>query len=487
MLPPWRLLLTGAFVTLGGSFHFGYSLSVVNPTVFLFQKFLNQSLSEHYGLTIDELGFRFLWSAVAGLVMLGAMAGALIMPKLSQKVGRKRGLIISSILLLISFPTMGLSKVVDAFEMFAVGRFLCGVGIGMATGFQGLYLTEISPIKFRGFMGMLIGMAVSMGFILGSVFGLPQVFGTAELWPVAFYIEATPTILLLIFLMRARETPTYLLVVGQRDEARQSIVYYHGADANVEAVIKTIEQELELQTEQMSFWQIWLHRPIRNAAFIAIMLNVTVSFSGIMAFSYFGTSLLKAIGMSDDAAGYANAGSTTVGILSAVVSTILVERTGRKTLIMISLISLAILNTLMFIVVFIFERTNASFLGYFFLLFITLFNFLFGCGMGPLAWFIGTELSPQYARSKVQSLGISSQYITSFLSPIIYFPLEELVGPFSFFLFIIPLCTTAVYFYWRLPETKNREIGDIMLDLGAKSKPNRSVLLTDSTSSLTVF
>lgn len=159
-------------------------------------------------------------------------------------------------------------------------------------------------------MGMLIGAAINVGFILGNVLGLRQLLGTAELWPVAFYVEAIPTVIELIFLMGAKESPTYLLVIGRREAAKNSIIAYHGEDADVEGVIKSIEEDLEVQTEQISFWQIWRQRPIRNAAIIAVMLNVTVSFSGIMAFSYFGTFLLKAIGMTDDTAGFANAGRT---------------------------------------------------------------------------------------------------------------------------------------------------------------------------------
>jgi MFS family permease len=136
MFPPWRLLLTGIFVTLGGSFHFGYSLSVVNPTIDIFKEFLNQSLSKHYNWQIDDLAFRFLWSTAAGLMLLGATFGALIMLKLAHNVSRKRGLMISSILFVISFLLSGLSKTADAFELFALGRFLCGVGVGMATIFQ---------------------------------------------------------------------------------------------------------------------------------------------------------------------------------------------------------------------------------------------------------------------------------------------------------------------------------------------------------------
>jgi MFS family permease len=178
-VPSARLFVTGAVVTLGGSFHFGYSLSIVNPTVTIFENFLNRSMYDHYGWQINEIGSRFLWSTIAGFLLLGATIGAvIIMPAIIDKYGRKRGLIISSIVLAVSFPLSGLSKLPDSIEMFALGRLLCGIGVGMAMGCQGVYLTEISPTKYRGFMGMLIGCAVEIGFTLGNFLGLPQLLGT---------------------------------------------------------------------------------------------------------------------------------------------------------------------------------------------------------------------------------------------------------------------------------------------------------------------
>ncbi|VDN60623.1 unnamed protein product, partial [Dracunculus medinensis] len=75
-------------------------------------------------------------------------------------------------------------------------------------------------------------------------------------------------------------------------------------------------------------------------------------------------------------------------------------------------------------------------------------------GIGPVAWFISTELVNTSASSRVLSLSISAQYFTCFLCPVIYSPLEELTGAFSFLLFIIPLSLSSIYFYKCLPETR---------------------------------
>ncbi|VDN19663.1 unnamed protein product [Gongylonema pulchrum] len=83
-------------------------------------------------------------------------------------------------------------------------------------------------------------------------------------------------------------------------------------------------------------------------------------------------------------------------------------------------------------------------------------GFCFSIGIGPVAWFIGTELAGSGAQARVQSLSISAQYVTSFACPVIYSPLEQLIGPFSFSLFIIPLTVTTFWIYYYMPETRNR-------------------------------
>lgn len=90
--------------------------------------------------------------------------------------------------LLLSFLLSFWSNFLNSAELFVLGRFISGLGIGMFTTTQAVYLTEITPIRYRGFMGSLTGFSKSVGFVLASGIGIPQIMGTAELWPWAFLI-----------------------------------------------------------------------------------------------------------------------------------------------------------------------------------------------------------------------------------------------------------------------------------------------------------
>lgn len=105
-------------------------------------------------------------------------------------------------------------------------------------------------------------------------------------------------------------------------------------------------------------------------------------------------------------------------------------------------------------------------LGFFKSIFLIFFSF----GVGPMAWFLATELSNSADRPIIQSLSVSCQYATCFLSPLIFFSIYDLFGGWSFLLFIAPLTFTTIYLYFYLPETKNRSIEHILRDLGGERK-----------------
>ena len=94
-------------------------------------------------------------------------------------------------------------------------------------------------------------------------------------------------------------------------------------------------------------------------------------------------------------------------------------------------------------------------------------------GVGPLALFIATELATADYRPWMQSASISTQYLTCFISPLIFFPAYEVIGPLTFLIFIVPLLLCCFYLYFNLPETKNRPIEEIVDELGGIYKdPN---------------
>ncbi|VDN05809.1 unnamed protein product [Thelazia callipaeda] len=465
--PTGRLLITGIFVVLGGGFNFGFQVSVINPMGESLQRFLLQSLQSRYGINFSELSIRVFWSSVAAIIFIGAVIGASLITSIIKYFGSRFLFILIGTLMIISVFLSPLSKHTNIAELFILSRFFVGICIGMGTTVQGVFLTEISPVSCRGFMGTLIGLSTNIGAILASAIGLPQIFGTDNLWPYAYYVELIACIMHVLYsTFFLQENPKYFLR-RENEQSANKETNFHGDEKDVD---ETLKEHAETDVEEKKFsWITFLtDRTSRKTLTISILLNCTVSFSGIMAMVFFGTSLLGTAGFTPNRAAIANflAGfSGTIGIL---IQAVTIDKMGRRILLLGSLLSLITINAGMMTLVWIFEHNSNFWIGYCFLILFVLFLFFFSIGIGPLAWFIGAELAQPQDRARVQSLSTSAQYITCFLCPILYLPCQKLIGPFSFLIFICPLVFATYYVYFNMPETRNCTSEEIyrLLQLG---------------------
>ncbi|VDK74620.1 unnamed protein product [Litomosoides sigmodontis] len=470
--PTGKLLLTGIFVVLGGGFNFGFQVSIINPTGELLQQFLVQSLESRYDIEFSELSVRLCWSFVAGILFVGATVGAAVVPPVINRVGSRCSFVITGILMIIALSFSPVSKYTNIAELFVLSRFIVGICVGMCTTVQGVFLTEISPVRFRGLMGTLTGLSTNIGALVASMVGLPHIFGTNNLWPYCYYVEMISCVMLICYaIFFLHESPSYFLKRMDVNAAKKVAQLYNGRSGrqiNEEIQRLQRQQRNENAIKEISWRKLCNDRASGKAFILSILLNCTVSFSGIMAMVFFGTSLLSSAGFTSTGASLANCLVGLAGTVAIVIQAITIDKIGRRLLLLGSLMSLTAVNTGMMILVWTFRQYHYTWLGYCFLLLFASFLFLFSIGIGPVAWFIATELAEPYYRAQLQSLSISAQYITCFLCPIIYLPLEELIGPFSFLIFIIPLITATICIYRYMPETRNRSPEEIYYLLECK-------------------
>ncbi|KAL3986108.1 Sugar transporter family protein [Acanthocheilonema viteae] len=458
--PTAKLLITGIFVVLGGGFNFGFQISIINPMGKPLEQFLIQSLESRYGMKFSELSIRLFWSFAVGILFVGAIIGATVTPSIVNRIGSRRSFIIIGILMIIGLLFSPLSQYANIAELFILSRFVVGIFVGMCTTVQGVFLTEISPVCFRGLMGTLTGLSTNIGALLALMIGLPQIFGTNNLWPYGYYVEMIPCLMLVCYaIFFLHESPFYYLKRMDENAAKKVIQFYGPKnDCQINEQIENfkIQQRNESEVKEINWMKLCHDRATGKALFLSVLLNCTVSFSGIMAMTFFGTALLSSAGFTTTDASLANCFAGLAGTIGILIQAITIDKIGRRFLLLGSLISLTMVNIGMMILVWVFQQYHYNWLGYCFLFLFALFLFLFSVGIGPVAWFIATELAKPHCRAQLQSLSISAQYITCFLCPIIYLPLEELIGPFSFLIFIIPLIITTVCFYYYMPETRKR-------------------------------
>ncbi|PIO70760.1 hypothetical protein TELCIR_07381 [Teladorsagia circumcincta] len=233
----------------------------------------------------------------------------------------------------------------------------------MGTTAQGVFLAEISPVAYRGVIGSFGGFSTNIGFIFASALGLPDVFGSKTSWPYAFYLEALPCMILIIVNVSwFCDSPVFLLRSGDESRTYQALSAYCGRAAAPYEMDRVISEVKAYSTKSDIVW----NRGARRALLLSLTLNIVVSFSGILAVSFFGTFLLQSIGFSEHAASLANCISGLSG------------------------------TNLLF--------TETELFGQ--------CEYLFSAGIGPTAWFLGAELAPAGSRARMQSMSVAAQSVT---------------------------------------------------------------------------
>ncbi|CAI2353150.1 unnamed protein product [Caenorhabditis sp. 36 PRJEB53466] len=444
-----RLLATSVVATFAGGFHFGFLISAVNPLAHILQQFIVENMRIRYSVELSPSKLSLISSCLAGCLFVGAMFGSYLSVHLLPSLGPRRTLLLASVILLCSTPLFGLAYALSLPELLPISRVLSGLGFAVGISAQAVYITEISPTKYRGVTNSLSGLVGNTGFFLAASLGTPYLLGTDSLWQYIFFLEIIPCVVhIIVNIVYFHESPKYLLSTGKSVEAEASLKTFYGAECHVKRILEDLRSN-DQGVEEKSLREILKDKSCVQALSLSVAVNFSVAFSGVVAFSFFGTFLLQTIGFTAEGSSAANA------VCKDLVTI------GRRLLLISSLLILAIINILMMCLVFLYNFTKDPLLAWPFLALFVLFTFVFSIGIGPAAVFIGAELAPPGTISKMQSYSTAVQFIGSFICPVLYMSLIESISGFAFLLFIVPLTITAAYFYMFLPETKGKTSAQI--------------------------
>lgn len=173
--------------------------------------FFNETYIEREDMPMSEEKFDFLWSITNGLLPLGAAFGGIMSGFVADRFGRKTGMLLTNILVIICFILNLISKFVSLYETLIIARFICGLFCGLFTGILPLYLTEVAPQNLRGLAGTLNQLVIVLGIFVTNVFGIKEILGTEQRWPI---LVSLMIIIALshIGLFFAVESPKYLYI-----------------------------------------------------------------------------------------------------------------------------------------------------------------------------------------------------------------------------------------------------------------------------------
>ena len=150
-------------------------------------------------------------------------------------------------------------RMANSVEMLILGRLLVGLASGLTTATLPMYLTEVAPLALRGTLGVFCAVGVTGGVVVGQVFSLRNVFGTADLWHYALSFYVVLVIICYLPAYYYPESPKYLYIIkGDRERAYQELLRLRGPNSEVIIKQEIEEMDLELNTkvQTSSFWSV---------------------------------------------------------------------------------------------------------------------------------------------------------------------------------------------------------------------------------------
>ncbi len=439
-----RYLILTCFIAAVGGFLFGFDTSVISGAI----EFI--VLPEVFNLNDVAKG----WTV--SCIILGCMAGCIFSGKPSYLYGRKKMLIATAALFLVS--TIGCTFA-QSHTIFIFFRILAGVAVGSASMLSPIYIAEIAPPQYRGMMVSFNQLATFTGQALAFMSNYLLInIGGVNNWRFMLGVMMIPSLLFMVFLFFIPESPRWLVMQNQRESALKVLIKINGekrARQELAEIIHSVENTITGKFKELFRGKMF------KILIIGLMLAVFQQVTGINVIMYYAPSIFKSTGVGNETALFQTMLIGVVNLSFTILSIILVERVGRKPLMLIGSVGMAVFLTATSITFF----TN-SFEGYLVLIFIMGYLASFALSLGPIVWVLISEIFPNRLRSHAVSLAVVSlwaaNFVVSFTFPVL---LEKLEGGFTFLIYAFMCVLCFIFVQKYLTETKGKTLEQIELDL----------------------
>lgn len=412
-----------AVATIGGLL-FGYDSGAVNGTQAGLIKDFN--LIEDSFSPSNGLGF------TVGSLLIGCFIGAFFAGTLADAMGRRNVMRLSAVLFLVAALVQGFAH---DHLIFVIARVMGGMAVGAASVLSPAYISEVAPANIRGRMTTVQQIMIITGltaaflvnYFLAAAAGesTSTFWGGIEAWRWMYLMQAVPAVIFLVALFFIPESPRYLVSKGRNDEAMQVLASIFGSGA---AATKLAEIKASFAED---------HRPqlrdvlapagtkgfmgIRSIVWVGIMLAVFQQLVGINVIFYYGSTLWQLAGFSENDALLINIVSGVVSILACLVTVAVIDRIGRKPLLLIGSAGMAVT---LFVMVFAFSQggldaegklTLTAELGTLAVIAANLYVIFFNVSWGPVMWVMLGEMFPNQIRGSALAVAGFFQWFANFL------------------------------------------------------------------------
>lgn len=436
-----RKVLLWSLVTALGGFLFGFDTAVISGAEKAIQQLWHLSVFAH-GFTISI--------ALIGTV-LGAMFGGIP----SDRLGRRQTLRWIAVLYLVSAVGAALAP---TWELFLVFRLLGGLGVGASSVTAPLYISEISPADSRGKLVGLFQFNIVLGILIAYLSNYLLAGGGTHAWRLMLGVQAAPALAFLLLLLRVPESPRWLLRHGRLAEGREVLRLISPAtvEADVAAILAVPTPPAGAQATESPAESLWA-RQYRTPVLLAVTFAFFNQVSGINAIIYYAPRIFGMTGLGQGAALLSSAGIGLVNFLFTLLGVNVIDRFGRRTLMLIG--SAGLIVTLGLVARAFYA---AQFSGY--TVPVLLFGYIafFAFSQGAVIWVFISEIFPNAVRAQGQALGSSTHWVMATVIAFTFPYFAERLGGGHTFAFFAVMMVLQLLFVWRfMPETKGTSLEQV--------------------------
>jgi len=459
-----RVIFLSTIAAIGG-FLFGFDSGVINGTV--------GALQEAFDSDAVGTGFN-----VASM-LLGCALGAFFGGSLADKFGRKPVLLVTAVAFIMS--AFGSGAAGSSFT-FVMARILGGFAVGAASVLVPAYISEIAPPKVRGALTTLMQLMIVIGLfiafvsnynIAGSAGGATEAFwGGYDAWQWMFWVEMIPAGIFFLGLLFIPESPRYLVAAGKLDEARavlNSLATGETADDKIKDIQSTLEENRKPKLSDIISKHTGKIQPI---IWVGLGLTTLQQFTGINVVFYYGATLWQAAGFTEENALLQNVISGSVNVLFTFVAIALVDKVGRKPLLMIGALGQAVMLGTLALIFGTAAVTDGGALqlegnmGLYALLAANGYIAFFAFTWGPIMWVMLGEMFPNQFRGAALAVCGLIHWLSNFTITMTFPILLASIGLGLSYGIYAGFGVIAFFFVKRyVVETKGRTLEDMSRDI----------------------
>ncbi|XP_047145277.1 solute carrier family 2, facilitated glucose transporter member 8 [Hydra vulgaris] len=435
---------------------FGFAIGYTSPTEVAIEN------DSRLNITKDE----FSW--FASIIALGALFGSIFAGFSVDKFGRKTTILITSVFYI---PGWCLICYATNISMLYAGRILVGVGVGITSLTVPLYIAEVSSARLRGGLGAINQFGITIGIFLSYLVGSSISWD----WTAIFAIAVVAVMVILMIFMP--ETPRWLITHNQRQKALQNLIWLRGSLYDVEKECNEMETNLGKQENSSlkDIRRMGLFRLLLVGGFLMFFQQ----FCGINAVLFFNAKIFSSAGFNDSKVVSLSVGATLV--LATAVSCLIVDKSGRKVLLMVGSIVMFLCNFFLAIyydiakiplnvgqkTISIFGRNishsvplnQISWLG---VLCVIVYIAIFSLGWGPLPWLLMSEIFPPRIRGFASAVVTFINWSLVFLvTKSFQYMIKSFYEQGTFFFYSLFCLLSFFFVFFFVPETKGKTLEEI--------------------------